>query len=502
MNQTGEILEVRNIDKEFPGVRALKSVSLAFRAGEVHGLVGENGAGKSTLMRIMAGAEHPTRGEMLLAGERVSWRGAGGVAKAQRAGIAMIHQELNLVDELSVAENIFLGRESSIAGFVRTGKVRQAAAHLLRQVGSRIDPKALVRDLSVAQRQLVEIAKAVSCRARVLIMDEPTAVLTSSETESLFRLIGRLRQTGVTIIYISHILPEILRICDRLTVMRDGAVVRTLENAQVMQATERQVASLMVGRAMAEYFPGRIAPSGEVVLEVRDLSSEPWVHHASLTIRRGEILGIAGLVGAGRTELAETIAGLRQPTGGEILLHGVPVKVHCSRQAVKNGIAYLSEDRKGKGLSLPMSTSDNIVMVSLKRYSAGLLRIRKQHQAAQANVKRLRIRVADVRDPVANLSGGNQQKVALAKWLEINPRVLILDEPTRGVDIGAKEEIYKLIQRLAADGMACLMISSELNELLGMCHRIAVMREGRIVATVDGGLATEESLMGLAAGVA
>ncbi len=492
------IVEVIGLRKEFPGVVALRDVSLSFDRGEVHGLVGENGAGKSTLMKILAGVYRPTAGVLRLPGGRLHWRN---VADAQHGGIAMIHQELNLVDELSVAENIFLGREDAVAGFVRMGKLRGEAGKLLRQLNAHVNPADRVRDLSVAEKQLVEIAKAVSCRASVLIMDEPTAVLTARETEGLFGLIGTLKASGVTILYISHILPEVLRICDRVTVMRDGQVAKTLANEEVRGASERQLASLMVGRPMADHFPARAEVKGAVALQVRDVTVRGRVRGVSLEVKAGEIFGLAGLVGAGRTELGEAIAGLRRRDAGRIVLDGKVLSIGRPADAVNAGIAYLSEDRKGRGLTLPMSTVENVVMVSLRRYSAGLLRMRKQAKVAAGYVQQLRIKVADIDDPVANLSGGNQQKVALAKWLETRPKVLILDEPTRGVDIGAKEEIYRLIKGLAEGGMACVMISSELNELLGMCHRIGVMREGRLMGIVPGAEATEEQLVHMASGV-
>lgn len=492
------ILDIRDVCKEFPGVQALRDVSLRLQSGEVHGLIGENGAGKSTLMKILAGVYEPTSGTVLFRGRAVRWRG---VAESQRGGIAMIHQEFNLVDELSAAENIFLGRERSRFGFVRRSELREEAGELLQRLNSSIEPDQPVRDLSVAEKQLVEIAKAISCNASVLIMDEPTAVLTARETESLFGLIEQLRSQGVTIVYISHILPEVLRICDRITVMRDGQVVRTLGADEVKSVNEKQLASMMVGRPMADHFPPRGTPSNRVLLRVTDVSSGQHVRGVSLEVREGEIVGLAGLVGAGRTELAEAIAGLRKRDGGSVEIAGNRLRAVRPADAVGAGIAYLSEDRKGTGLTLDMNVIENVVMVSLRRYSRGLLLASRQREAARRYVKKLGIRVADLGDPVQKLSGGNQQKVALAKWLETNPRILILDEPTRGVDIGAKEEIYRLIKGLTDSGMGCLMISSELNELLGMCHRIAVMREGRLMGIVDGAAASEESLMHLAAGV-
>lgn len=492
------ILQVSALRKDFPGVTALGGVSASFYAGEVHGLVGENGAGKSTLMNILAGVQTPTAGQVFLHGKAVHFRT---VAEAQAAGIVMIHQELNLIDELSVADNIFLGREQSAGPFVRSGRHRTEATRLLAQLRSRLDPRTLVGRLSVAEKQLVEIAKAISCRASVLIMDEPTAVLTERETAALFDLIADLRRRQVSIIYISHLLPEVLKICDRVTVMRDGAIVRSLDHEALKSTNERELASMMVGRRLADHFPQKHKPADEMLFSVRGICSGNRVHDVTLAIRRGEIFGLAGLVGAGRTELGEAIAGIRRATG-QILLDGKRQRIRTVSDAVAGGIAYLSEDRKGRGLTLPMSTIENIVMVSLARYSHGLLSAREQRMATSRYVDGLRIKLSDAREPVRSLSGGNQQKVALAKWLEVLPRFLILDEPTRGVDIGAKEEIYRLIKGLALEGRGILLISSEFNELIGLCHRIGVMREGRLVGVVDGAEATEEMLMHLSAGIA
>lgn len=483
---------------QFPAVRALHRVSLALRAGEVHGLVGENGAGKSTLMRILSGLQIPTSGDLLIDGQPVEIRSP---ADALKHGIAMIHQELNLVDELSVADNIFLGREWTRMGFVDRRRTVEAAREVLQSFGCTIDPKARTGSLSIAQQQLVEIAKALSQNARLLIMDEPTAVLTAAESRKLFDLIADLRQRGITVVYISHILPEVLSICDRITVLRDGEVVTTLEPERVKQTTELQLAGLMVGRQLADHYPPRPSGSDEVVLRVEHLSVPGLVENVSFEVRRGEILGFAGLVGAGRTEMAEAIVGLRRRSGGVIRLFGREVAIRDVRDAVKLGMAYLSEDRKAAGLTLGMSIVHNTTLVSLKKYSRGVIDRRAEVRSASHHAQQLRTRYGRLSDPVATLSGGNQQKVALAKWLEIAPQVLIIDEPTRGVDIGAKEEIYRLIRQLTDEGMACIMISSEMNELLGMATRIAVMRDGHLVAILDGATATEEQIMQHAAGV-
>lgn len=477
-------------------VRALSDVSLAFEAGAVHGLIGENGAGKSTLMKVLSGLIRPTAGHVLVEGRHVEFHSA---RDAQDAGIAMIHQELNLVPELSVAENIFLGRESKRWGLIhRRAMAEQARVHL-ESVGGSVDPHTLVQDLSIAQRQMVEIAKALSQRAGVIIMDEPTAVLTRREVELLFDLISRLRERGAAIIYISHVLSEVLRICDRISVLRDGRLVTTRDNDGSLD--DAQLANLMVGRKLDHQFPDRRGHDDQVVLSVRGLSAAGGIKDASLELRRGEILGFAGLIGAGRTELAEAIVGLGHRTAGQMLLNDKPFAPRNLAASIGQGVTYLSEDRHGKGVVLGMPVTHNTTLASLRRYCHPLINATEELAATRKHIQQLGIRLGHARQMIDTLSGGNQQKVALARWLEMEPAVLILDEPTRGVDVGAKAEIYRLIAQLADRGLACMMISSELHELLGLCHRIAVMRGGRIVAIVDGPTATEERIMHLAAGV-
>jgi len=494
------ILAARDLTKDFPAVRALDRVSLSFNPGEVHGIVGENGAGKSTLMKTIAGLYEPTAGSVVLRGRCVRVAGA---AHAMRLGISMVHQELNLVDELTVADNIFLGRERTRRGLVDRKRTAAEARALLARVGCEVDPGAKVKTLSVAARQMVEIAKGLSFEAAVLILDEPTAVLTAPETARLFGLIARLRSGGAAVLYISHLLPEVLEICDRVTVMRDGRVVRTLDRADVGRGPEAEamLGSLMVGREMGDHFPRRGARGDRTVLSVRGLSAGGAVRDVSFDVRAGEVLGFAGLVGAGRTEAAEAVVGLRPRAAGTVTVDGAEVApdVH---DAVRRGLAYLSEDRAGRGLFLGRSVIENVTIASLRRYARGFIRRAAEREATLARVAELSIRLARPDDDVATLSGGNQQKVALAKWLETAPRALVLDEPTRGIDIGAKEEVYRLIRRLAGEGMACVFISSELNELLGVCHRVAVMRAGRIVAVVEGDEMTERNVMFHAAGVA
>jgi ribose transport system ATP-binding protein len=498
MEQTADAIAVDNVTKDYGATRALAGVSVRFKSGEVHGVIGENGAGKSTLMKILGGVERPNAGRVIVRGAPVALQG---VPMAQRLGISMVHQELNLVDELTVAENIFLGRESTRFGFINQSAMRRISREILGRLRCPLEPARKVKCLSVAQKQMVEIAKALSGEASVLILDEPTAVLSRQETGALFDVIGQLRAQGVAIIYISHILPEVLNICDRATVLRDGQMVTEISPEQMPRTTERELASLMVGRPMSQHFPPREWSIGEKLLQVENFGVEDRVRGASFFVRRGEILGFAGLIGAGRTELAEGIMGLRGKTTGTIRLEGKPLKIRYPGDAVEAGIAYVPEDRKDSGLMLDMDVTSNTTMVSLERYTMLLTRRGAEDRAAQNYVRSMRIKIGSLRQPVRALSGGNQQKVALAKWLEIHPKLLIVDEPTRGVDVGAKEEIYRLIRSLTAQGMACMLISSELNEVLGLSDRIAVMQNGRIVATLEGARATEEIVMQHAAGV-
>jgi ribose transport system ATP-binding protein len=495
ITSTAAILSVENVTRQYGPVRALDGVSIDLMPGQVHCLIGENGAGKSTLMKIMSGVEQPDTGRILIRGNPVHFPG---VVQAQRHGVAMIHQELNLIDELSVADNIFLGREKQTLGWVDTKATRAAAAMLLKEVGCTVSPDARVSSLPVAQKQLIEIAKAVSVGASVLIMDEPTAVLGRQETTALFALIRRLKSDGVAIVYISHLLPEVLQLADRVTVLRDGRVVETMKGEGARAIGERGLAGKMVGRPMADHFPPREAAGTDVRFELKNLSVPGVVRDMSFSVRRGEILGFAGLIGAGRTEMAEAICGLRKKSGGAVLVDGQLVEIHTVRQAIGAGLAYLSEDRKGTGLNLAMSIAANTTLASLK---SPWINRRAEIATANRRVADLKIKIGSIDDPVSSLSGGNQQKVALAKWLETGPRVLFIDEPTRGVDIGAKEQIYQLLQSLTRAGMACILISSELNEVIGLSHRVAVVRGGRIAAVLEAKDATEEQIMFHAAGV-
>ena len=492
------LLSATGLSKSFGPVQALDNVSIALHPGEIHGIIGENGAGKSTFLKILVGLERPDSGAVLVAGQRVAPRS---VLEAARLGVAMIHQELSGIPDLSVSANLFLGREPMRRGRLDLTAMRRDALRFLERTGGGIDPDARLGDLSVALQQRVEIARALSLDARVLLFDEPTAVLPAADCARLFDLLRELRASGAAIAFISHHLDEVVALCDRVSVLRDGRLVHALGPfaPDAPRPTERELASLMVGREMDDYFPPRRppAPDAPVALDIRGWTT-PDVADITLSVRSGEIVGLAGLVGAGRTELAESLFGLR-PGHGAIHLLGVPYQPSSPLHALRSGLAYLPEDRKDAGLHTDLSVAANATLAALRDFGSLWLRPSREREAAQRAIRELAIRARDADAPVASLSGGNQQKVLLAKWLATNPRVLLVDEPTRGVDIGAKREIYRLLADLVADGAAVLLISSELNELLGLCHRIAVMRRGRLAGILDGPTATDRSVMELAA---
>jgi len=493
-------LRTDGLRRDFGAVRALDDVSLAFQRGAIHGLVGENGAGKSTLMKIISGMLPPSAGRVLIDGEAIERFDP---AHARARGVAMVHQELNLVDELDVAGNIYLGREPTRRGLIDRRQLHRQAREQLQRIGCSLRPDQRVGELPIAQRQMVEIGKAIACDARVLILDEPTAVLGQVEMELLFALMRRLRSDGVCIIYISHHLNEVMDLCDRVSVLRDGRVIRSIDHAEIGHdhEAEQHLAALMVGRPLGEHFPPRQPPGDEIRLRVDALCSrDQRVRDVSFELRGGEILGIAGLVGAGRSELGETLFGLRRRDSGAVQIDGQDVPADQPASALAHGLAYLSEDRRSRGLVLGRSIRENAALVALRRYGF-LIHTGAERRRCRAELERLQVVYAALDDPIESLSGGNQQKVALGKWLAVHPRVLVLDEPTRGVDVGAKEEIYRLIAELAAGGMGCVVISSELMELLGLCHRIAVMRAGRMVTILDAAEASEEWLMYHAAGL-
>lgn len=483
------------IVKRFGPVEVLHGVSFALEPGKVYGLLGENGAGKSTLMKILAGYESPTAGRVLIGGEPVAFSGS---RDAEAHGIVLIHQEFNLAEDLTIAGNIFLGHERRNGPFLDEEAMRREAAAALSQVGLDRRPETAVRQLIVAEKQLVEIAKAISRKARLLIMDEPTATLTPSEVARLFGLIERLRADGVTIVYISHKLDEVERITDEVVVMRDGALVG---RAATSSLTRHAMATMMVGREITDLFPPKQAfEKGTMpALAVEHFNVPGWARDVSFAVRPGEILGFAGLVGAGRTELFEGILGLR-PGTGEVALSSRPVTLRSLGEATKHGLSYLSEDRKGKGLHVDFQLAPNLTLMALERYATPLLDHAAERSALVRAVEAFGIRTGSLSVKAAALSGGNQQKLALAKVLHPEPRVLVLDEPTRGVDVGAKREIYFLIAELARKGLAVVVISSELIELIGLAHRVAVMRGGRLVATVEGAEMTEETMIAHATG--
>lgn len=494
---TTPILQMQGISKAYPGVQALSNVDFEVRAGEVHALVGENGAGKSTLMKILAGAETKDAGRILLDGRPVEDLTP---QKAMSLGIGIIYQEFNLVPYLSAAENIFLGREpkSRIPGFIDFRRMYAEAQRIVDGLGANFDVRRPVASLSVAQQQMVEIAKATSQKAKVIAMDEPSATLTEHELASLFRLIRSLKESGVGIIYISHRLEEVSEIADRVTVLRDGQLVGT---RNVQDVTREEIIRMMVGRELTEMIPKQPAPIGDEVLRVEGLTRAGVLHNISFSVYRGEVLGIAGLVGAGRTELARAIFGADLIDSGSVYLEGRKLSITSPQAAIREGIGLVTEDRKQQGLVLQMAVRENVSLANLRALTvAGFVNRRREREVALQYVHDLRIRTPGVEQRVRNLSGGNQQKVVLAKWLFTRSKVLLFDEPTRGIDVGSKVEIYQLMNELAARGVAIIMISSELPEILGMSDRILVMHEGRIAGELLREEATQEKIMHLATG--
>lgn len=485
------LFRLENISKAFPGVKALNNVSISIEKGEVLALMGENGAGKSTLIKILAGAYKMDSGEIYCEEKKVQINDRNDSTKL---GISIIFQELNLFSNLSVAENIFVNREFRKAGFIYDReKANREASVLLEKVGLSCSPDTKLVDLTISQRQMVEIAKALSSDAKLIIMDEPTSSLTENEVDKLFEIINNLKESGVSILFVSHKINEVKRIADRVHVLRDGEYITTLLKEEI---TEEAIIKAMVGRNLENIFDKQYAEIGETALEVKNLYTKNFLKNISFNVRKGEIVGFAGLVGAGRSEVMRAVFGLDAITGGEILVNGKPVRIKSPADAIKLGMGFVPEDRKNEGLFLRMSVMKNSSIVMMNKVSKhGVINSAQEYETTRSYVEKLNIKTPNMEKEVMELSGGNQQKVVVAKWLSNEPQILIVDEPTRGIDVGAKKEIHNLISNLAKSGVAIIMISSEMPEILGMCDRIYVMHEGRIKSELSRGEATQEKIM-------
>ncbi|MDR1487679.1 MAG: sugar ABC transporter ATP-binding protein [Deltaproteobacteria bacterium] len=490
---------MKGICKRFPGVLALDNVDFRLYPGKVHALMGENGAGKSTLMKVLAGLHTPDEGTITLSGQKIV---IDAPRRAMEYGIAMIHQELNPVLEMTIAENLFLGREFiGPARFIDYRKMNREATKLLDYIGVDINPGKYMRELTVSQMQMVEIAKAVSYNANIIIMDEPTSAITTKEVDRLFEIIRLLKSENKCVIYITHKMDEIFAISDEITVFRDGRYIGTYDTDSI---NELELIRLMVARDLNEMFPEKTCQVGQVRLKVENLSRKGYFENVSFEVKAGEIFGLAGLIGAGRTEVVESIFGVHPPDSGRVLVDGAPIERYNPKSSIKKRMGLVTEDRKLSGLILPMNILDNIALPSLPQLSTafGLLKVKQTAKVSTSFMESLRIKAPSHQTLVMNLSGGNQQKVILAKWMATEPSVMIFDEPTRGIDVGAKSEIYKLVVDMAARGVAIVMISSEMKEILGMCDRIMVMRQGSAVAIVERSDATQEGLLLHATGMA
>lgn len=490
------ILSIKNINKSFPGVKALDDVSIDFEKGRVHALVGENGAGKSTIINILAGSFRQDSGTIVLRGAEVAFSSP---IESNLGGIGVVHQEINLVPELSVAENIFLGRlKTRKSGRIDWKDIEAAAAQKLSEFGLNINPKTLVSQLSVAEMQMVEIAKVVSLDVEIIIMDEPTATLTSKDTQQLFNMIRQLKEANKTILYVSHRMEEIFEICDDITILRDGRVIDT---ARIADITKDEIIEKMVGRKIEMEYPRRDFEPGETVLEVRGLSRENVLHDISFSLRKGEVLGFVGLIGAGRSEMARALFGYDKKDSGEIMINGDAVRIDDTQKGIKNGLALLPEDRKVQGLVLESSIKNNITLPKLEKVIKGaFIDKKKETKISKDLISLLKIVTPSEKQKTLFLSGGNQQKVVVAKWLYSDSNILILDEPTRGIDVGAKREIYELINKLAGEGKSVILISSDLPEVMGMSDRMLVMRKGAIVAEFNREDATQDAVIKYALG--
>ena len=494
------ILEVKDISKRFPGTQALDRVSLSVSAGSIHAVVGENGAGKSTLMNVIAGVYQPDEGAIVIDGQAARIVDP---YDAQKLGVGFVHQEIALCQHLSVAENIFMGTINSLNRLiVNFSDYNRRAAELLAAFGAEIRPRQRVSELTISQQQVVEIAKALSMNCRLIILDEPTAALTEAETATLFTIVHGLVKTGIGVLYISHRMREVFENCDTITILRDGKLIDTVRTAETSTTA---VVDKMVGRALSDLYPPKLSTEpeeGEVMLEVRDLSSHGDFHDVSFRLHRGEILGLFGLMGAGRSEIAKTICGLQERSKGEVVVGGASVRAASYRDAIEHGIIYLTEDRKTEGLFLPMSLKHNISAIDLRSISSGsMINSRKESARAERYVSLLGIRTTGVQQKASSLSGGNQQKVLIGKLLSVEPHIMFMDEPTRGIDVGAKSEIHKLLRELAQQGVGVVVISSELPEVIGLCDRVLVMHEGTSRGIMKGAEITEESVIRRASGI-
>ncbi len=491
------VLSARGISKSFNGVQVLFSVNFDLRAGEIHALMGENGAGKSTLVKVLSGFEQPTSGEILLDGKPVKLPPNGA---AEALGIVIIHQEFNLAEHLTVTESLFLGREVTRFGVLDRKLMRAETRRVLDLLGSHVDENAIINTLSIADKQMVEIAKAISRDARIVFMDEPTAVLSREETNFLFKQVRKLRDQGTSFVFVSHKLDEVMELTDRVTVLRDGQWVKTSPTSLL---DGESIAQLMVGRELSSLYPAKNEPDVDekVVLSVASVSTG-YVHDASFELRKGEILGFSGMIGSGRTELMEAIVGLRSRAAGEVVANGQTVPPHDVHAAIDAGLAYMTKDRKSKGLLLNSGMIVNLTLQSLDRHGKfGYLSASSEADALARARRRFDIRVRDGNIVAGRMSGGNQQKLLLAKIMETEPQIIIIDEPTRGIDVGTKQQIYHFISALARDGHSIIVISSEMPEVIGLCTRVAVMREGRIVGVLEGEEITEQEIMRYAAGL-
>jgi ribose transport system ATP-binding protein len=490
-------IKMKGISKSFGLVNVLKKVDFDLNAGEIHALMGENGAGKSTMMKILTGIYQRDEGTIEVKGKEVSFKTA---KEAEEAGITVIHQELNIIPYMTVAENMFLGKELTVGktGFMKTKEMNNKTREYLNRLGVDLDPEEEAGNLSVGQQQMIEIARAVATNSEVLIMDEPTAALTDREIETLFKVIDGLRNQGVGIVYISHRMEEIFRMCDRITVLRDGQSIGTKE---IKETDFEEIVKMMVGRELGERFPSRTGTPGNERIRIENMTAEGAFKDISFSVKSGEILGVAGLMGAGRTEIMEAIFGKRPIKAGSVFLDGKKVKIKRPYDAIKAGIGFITEDRKDEGLVLGLSVRENLVLTNLKRFSRkGIMADKKESEYVKAMIAKLKVKTSGGEQAVKSLSGGNQQKVVIGKWLGIDPKVLILDEPTRGVDVGAKKEIYTIMNELTEKGVAIIMVSSELPEILGMSDRIMVIHEGKITGMLDRREADQEKIMQAATG--